>query len=227
VHVLAHVNYETGEHAAGLRWLDEWREVHTVAAYQQHFVWHTTLHLLAMGDVGGALSRYGDGIGPNDPIDAGPLLWRCRLAGADVRDAGSQAASGAQPILESLPAAFPVFNVCFALAAAEDVEALAALCARLEADHRPAFADVVAPIVRALMAAVQGRYGDSVAILVGVQDDLSRVGGSNAQREVIEDTLVFALVEAGQMGQARSILENRLRRRSHAIDGDLLAKALR
>jgi hypothetical protein len=227
VHTLAHVNYETGEHGAGLRWLDAWREHHTVAVYQQHFVWHTTLHLLALGDLNGVLRRYCEGIGPNDPIDAGTLLWRCRLAGADVRELGRQAAVGAQPILELLPAAFPVFNVCFALAAAEDVEGLGVLCARLEADDRPAFADLVAPIVRALMAAVEGRNGDSAAILVGVLDDLSRVGGSNAQREVVEDTLVFALVEDGRVGEARSILEARLRRRSHVIDGNLLAKTAR
>jgi hypothetical protein len=227
VHVLAHVNYETGEHAAGLHWLDEWREDHTVAAYQQHFVWHTTLHLLAMGDLSGALSRYTKEIGPHDPVDAGTLLWRCRLAGADVRELGRQAAVGAEPILESLPAAFPVFNVSFALAAAEDVEGLDALCARLEADDRPGFADLVAPIVRALLAAVEGRHGDSTSILAGVLADLSRVGGSNAQREVVEDTLIFELVEAGQVGEARSILESRLCRRPHAIDGNLLAKAAR
>lgn len=227
VHVLAHVNYETGEHAAGLRWLDEWRDEHTVAVYEQHFVWHTTLHLLAMGDLNGALNRYTNDIGPQDPINAGTLLWRCRLAGADVRELGRQAVMGAQPILESLPAAFPVFNVCFALAAAEDVEGLGALCTRLEADDRPGFDDLVAPIVRGLMAAVEGRHGDSAAILMGVLDDLSRVGGSNAQREVVEDTLVVALVEAGEVGEACSILENRLRRRPHAIDDNLLTKAAR
>jgi hypothetical protein len=225
VHVLAHVNYETGEHAAGLRWLDGWQQHHRVAVYQEHFVWHTTLHLLAMGDLSGVLSRYSEGIGPHDPIDAGTLLWRCRLAGADVRELAQEAAACTQPILESLPAAFPVFNACFALAAAEDVDGLGTLCARLELDDRPAFADLVVPIISGLIAAVEGRNGDSATILVGVLDDLTRVGGSNAQREVVEDTLVFALVEDGRINEARLILESRLQRRPHAIDSTLLARA--
>jgi hypothetical protein len=139
-----------------------------------------------------------------------------------VRDLGSEAVVGGQALLQALPAAFPVFNVCFALASAEDVDGLAALSVRLEADPRPAFKDLVAPIVRALIAVVQERHDHAVGILQSVLDDLPRVGGSNAQREVVEDTLISALVDAERLGEARFILEKRIGRRSHAIDSRLL-----
>ena len=228
VHVLAHVNYETGEHAAGLRWLDEWREHHTVAAYQQHFVWHTTLHLLAMGDLNGVLSRYGEGIGPDDPIDAGTLLWRCRLAGAGVRDLGRQAAVGAQPILESLPAAFPVFNICSRAGRRRGRGGpWSALC--------PFGGGRETCLCGSRRSDSQGADGSSSRDGMAIRPPScwacwtiyreSVVAMPNAK--CVEDTLVFALVEDGRVGEARSILENRLRRRPHAIDGNLLAKATR
>jgi hypothetical protein len=225
VHTLTHVNYETGEHSEGLRWLDGWRSEHTVALYQEHFVWHTTLHLLAMGDLTEAASRYELGIGPGAPIDAGTFLWRCHLAGAPNPQAGVAAAAAARPLYDGLPFHFPVFNACFALAAAEDVESLSALASRLEADPRPVFPDIVAPIVRALIATLTDRPDEAVRILDDVMADLPRVGGSNAQREVVEDTLLYAYVESGQSDKARPLLEARLQRRPHVLDSRLLARS--
>ncbi|MDP9239100.1 MAG: hypothetical protein M3O55_00425 [Actinomycetota bacterium] len=39
------------------------------------------------------------------------------------------------------------------------------------------------------------------------------MGGSPAQREVVEDTLLFALVEAGRFDEAKTLLSRRLDRR--------------
>jgi len=45
-----------------------------------------------------------------------------------------------------------------------------------------------------------------------------RIGGSNAQREVFEETLVVAYLRAGQVDQAASLLRKRLGRRPSARD---------
>jgi hypothetical protein len=45
-----------------------------------------------------------------------------------------------------------------------------------------------------------------------------RVGGSNAQREVFEDTLLQAYLRAGHHTQAESLLRQRLARRPSARD---------
>ena len=48
----AHVFYETGEHTAGLAWLDEWiRTRGPEANHRSHFSWHAALHELMQGDV--------------------------------------------------------------------------------------------------------------------------------------------------------------------------------
>jgi len=224
-HVITHVNYETGEHEAGIAWLDEWSRDRVFLFYGTHFPWHNALHALALGDIEAALARFNDQIGPAAVIDAGSLLWRCRLASVEVHDTGVAAAAAAGPVLESMPTPFAVFNACLALAAAGDVDALASIARRLEADSRPAFADLIAPIARGLLAMVEGRTDDAVASIKPLLDDLPRLGGSDAQREVVEDTLLRAFVAAGRAEEAAPLLQARLERRPHALDCQLLAIA--
>jgi hypothetical protein len=225
VHVITHVNYETGEHAAGIAWLDGWRRGRAPLFYETHFPWHNALHALALGDVEAALARFNDEIGPTAVIDGGSLLWRCRLANAEIADEGRAAADFIAPMLESLPMPFAAFNVCLALAAAGDSAALKSMSLRLEADERPAFADLIAPIARALRAMVDGRPDDAVASLQPLLADLPRLGGSDAQREVVEDTSLRAFLAAGRPEAAEPLLRARLRRRPHALDRELLASA--
>jgi uncharacterized protein HemY len=56
-------------------------------------------------------------------------------------------------------------------------------------------------------------------------DQLSRIGGSHAQREVFEDTLTEAYLRAGQFENAEALLENRLKRRETPRDLFWLARA--
>jgi tetratricopeptide (TPR) repeat protein len=221
-HVLAHVNYETGEHAAGIAWLDEWRRDRSMLFYGTHFPWHNALHALALGDLDDAMARFHQQIGSDALIDAGSLLWRCHLAGANVHEEGLQAAVAAKPAVDALPTPFVVFNACFALAAAADADTLGSLIGRLELDERPAFADLISPIAKSLLAMIEGRPDDAIALLVSLHGDVPRLGGSDAQREVVEDTLIRALVAAEQFERAERLLRSRLSRRPHALDGQLL-----
>lgn len=221
-HVIAHVNYETGEHRAGIAWLESWSEGRSPLFFRTHFPWHNALHALALGEIDVALERYQTQIGPAAVVDAGSLLWRCQLWGADVREDGIAAAKAAAPVAKSIPLPFAAFNACLALAAAGDTAELASISSRLEADDRPALADLIAPVARALLALVENRPKDAVMLLRPLTDDLPRLGGSNAQREVVEDTMLRALVASGQYHEASDLLHKRLERRSHALDEQLL-----
>jgi hypothetical protein len=227
VHVMAHVQYETGEHAAGRRWLEGWNAAHRIMGYDSHFVWHAALHALGEGDVEGALRRFRAGISPTSVADAGTLLWRCRLAGS-ARPAWARAAVGpARPVIDALPVAFFVFNSCFTLAAAGDADGLSDLARRLARDPRPGFADLVAPVAYALVALLGGDPAAAVALLEPLPPRLPRLGGSHAQREIVEDTLIEALLLAGEAERARRLLLRRLERREHALDRRLLDRAAR
>ena len=78
--------------------------------------------------------------------------------------------------------------------------------------------EVVPALVEALAAFVHGDYESAVHYLEPVADQVVRVGGSNAQREVFEDTLLQAYLRAGHYTQAESVLRKRLDRRPSARD---------
>ena len=52
-----------------------------------------------------------------------------------------------------------------------------------------------------------------------------RLGGSDAQREVVEDTLIAALLAAGRFDEARPVIDRRLDRRTCRRDEAFLAAA--
>ncbi|PWG73263.1 tetratricopeptide repeat protein 38 family protein, partial [Enterococcus hirae] len=62
-------------------------------------------------------------------------------------------------------------------------------------------------------------------ILAPVADQVVRLGGSHAQREVFEDTLIEAWLRAGEGEQAAAVLRERLSRRPSARDEAWLERA--
>ena len=70
--------------------------------------------------------------------------------------------------------------------------------------------------IRAAFA--RGDYESAVQHLEPVTDQVVRVGGSNAQREVFEDTLLQAYLRAERYAQAESLLRKRLARRPSTRD---------
>ncbi|HKW92865.1 MAG TPA: tetratricopeptide repeat protein, partial [Methylomirabilota bacterium] len=58
----------------------------------------------------------------------------------------------------------------------------------------------------------KGRYDDAIAGLAPVVDQLVRVGGSSAQRDLFEHTLLAAYLRAGRPADARALLRRRVSR---------------
>jgi TolA-binding protein len=92
-----------------------------------------------------------------------------------------------------------------------------ALQAAAERGHAVA-GSVVLPLVQAAVASTRAEYEETIRLIEGVQDQIVRVGGSNAQREVFEDTLLQAYLRAGQFDRAERRLRARLDRRPSARD---------
>ena len=83
--------------------------------------------------------------------------------------------------------------------------------------------DVVVTLCDALDAVVEERWAEAVRSLRLLGPWLAELGGSAAQREVVEDTLLDALVRAGRCEEARLLLTERLDRRQSALDRRRLA----
>ena len=65
----------------------------------------------------------------------------------------------------------------------------------------------MAPVCRALQAVVEGDYDIAARELEATLPRAGVLGGSAAQREVLEDTLVYALARSGQGDRAAAVLD--------------------
>lgn len=245
VHALTHVLYETGQHETGRVWLDHWvAESGRSASHRAHFSWHAALHELALGDTEAVRQRYYSQLAPpavggvRALVDSASLLWRWQLTTSAWDTAASsteRAFPGEQPpppvgpILDAVDEAlllrpqtpFIALHAGVALAAAGDVPRLERL--REHCAGVPIMETVVAPVCDALLAALGGSPAAAATTLAGVLPQLARVGGSAAQREVIEEALLYFLASAGDSEKVARILEDRLERRPSPLDGRRLA----
>src|SRR6478609_10173331 len=85
-HARAHAHYETGDHEAGLAWMDGWVTGDGASIDSlSHFSWHAALHELTLGDLDAVRRRYvaqlrpEQGLGCRALVDSGSLLFRWAL----------------------------------------------------------------------------------------------------------------------------------------------------
>ena len=147
-------------------------------------------------------------------VDAASLLWRLHLLGADVGDRWQALVAGWP--LDAATAGRSVFNDAHAtlaligagaMARARDWVALSIDSAeRRPGWNRDVSRELGAPLMRGLLAFGDGRHGDAAAAIAPLRDRLARIGGSHAQRDVIEQTLLAAARAAADRGAGRALL---------------------
>jgi hypothetical protein len=106
-------------------------------------------------------------------------------------------------------------------AATQNREALSARLAVIEqrlTEGRLPAGPVVPAICRAMTAFADDDFEGCVDTLAPVLGDVVRIGGSHAQRELIEDTFIVALIRSGELPRARTLLDARLHRRPSLRD---------
>lgn len=69
---------------------------------------------------------------------------------------------------------------------------------------------MVSPLCTGLASVVEERWNAASATLTSVVATMAPLGGSKAQREVVEDTLVHALAMAGRSTEATAVLRDAL-----------------
>ncbi len=224
-HAWAHVCYERGDDRAGATFVADWLpEYPKTGPLHCHLSWHRALFELGQGRFDAATALYDADIRPgvsqcapfSTLVDSASLLWRRELAGAPC---GSEAWAA---VAEHARASFPAIGISFAdvhcavaLAAAGDPEGLARRVALLReglTQGRVPAGDVVPTVAEAMGAFAEGRYGDVIRGLAPVVDQLVRVGGSWAQRDLFEHTLLAAYLRGGRAAEARALLARRVDR---------------
>lgn len=220
-HAMAHVFYETGQHQDGLRWLDGWIAGNRRTAFHpSHYSWHAALHELSMGDAAAVRRRYDRELAPGAVqgvralVDSASLLWRARLAGSwpDALPIDAVLSVVDEELLVRPHSPFMAMHVAVARAAQGDATALRLLGRHAVLDDRPVYRELVALLAAAMAALVDGRADRAAELLLQLMPQVDRFGGSKAQREVIEQTMLVALVEAGRLDAAQNLVQHRLDR---------------
>lgn len=230
-HALAHAMYEDGSLEDAERLIDDWLPGYdTTGILHGHIAWHQALLALEKDDPARALALYARYIAPgatsavpiNAVTDEASLLWRIGLCGHRVDPAlWSAAADSALRLFPGAGIAFADVHVAAAAAAAGNQPALEKRIADLEkrlADGKLLPGPVALSICWAFRAYAAGDYAACAATLEPAASEVVRIGGSHAQRDLIEDTLLVALIKSRATERARKLLDRRLHRRPSMRD---------
>jgi hypothetical protein len=230
-HALSHAMLEDGAGEEAEALIADWLPSYDRSGILHgHIAWHAALSALERDDPQHALAIYAEHVQPsitkglpiNVVTDSVSLLWRLQAYGYDVP---AELWGAAKVYSENYftKAGFSFADAHMGLlaaatgdkaAAAERIEALTQL---VEAGTLAA-GPVVPAICRAALAFAEEDYATCVRILEPVAAEVVRIGGSGAQREMIEDTLLLALMRSGEAAKARALLDRRLHRRPSPRD---------
>ena len=218
-HIKAHVLYECGEDRAALDYLDSWLPAYPREGLMHcHISWHVALFALILGDATRAWRIYeaqvhpGGAWGPalNVATDAPAFLWRAELAGQRRR------APLWREVRDYALKAFPKAGIAFvdvhralACIATDDREGVAGIVAELEqrtASGRSPAGDVVQRLIAGLAAYGRGDWAGAILGLEPALAETVRIGGSRAQRDLVENTLLAAYLRAGHAVDARRLV---------------------
>ncbi|RKT43002.1 tetratricopeptide repeat protein [Thiocapsa rosea] len=222
-HAVAHVMEMQGRTTEGIAWLrsdsDAWSVDNFFAV---HIWWHLALYHLEMGEVDEVLRLFDGPIyGPRsrvvlDMIDASALLWRLQLRGIPLGERWQAVADGWEPIADAGNYAFNDAHAMMAFtgaqrrAAAERVFAAQTQAMDGPGDNRFFVREVGSPVTRAIHAFGEGDYAETVRLLRPARDRANRFGGSHAQRDLIDLTLIEAALRDGQLALARALIAERV-----------------
>jgi tetratricopeptide (TPR) repeat protein len=222
-HARAHVYYELGEDQAADRFLSGWRPGFPHGAQLHvHISWHAALCALMLGDARRALEIFNADIRPGcaegPPLlvlaDSAALLWRIELAG------GSRQKEAWPAVHSYALEKFPKAGVTFAdvhnaivFAVSGDREASSRLATELRSGIGKQWAaDVAEPVARGFEAFAREDWSVAVDMMAPVVTSLVCIGGSRAQRDLVENTLLAAYIRAGRTDEAKALLGRRTNR---------------
>jgi tetratricopeptide (TPR) repeat protein len=233
-HNIAHVCYETVDNEGGLAMLAGWLDDYDRRApFHCHLAWHLALFELQCGRPERSLAIYERDIAPSSNprlsmIDGSALLWRFGLYDYQKgplpwRPLADLAARVTRPGF-----IFGDVHAALAYASVGDERALSALIAGLEALHakgHPIAGTVALPLVRGVAAYAAGDFAGALALMESVDGEIHRVGGSHAQWELFEETMVVCQLRLGRLDEAARLLGRRLGRRAAPQDMAWLSRA--
>lgn len=236
-HAVAHVLEMQGRTEEGVAWLcgdiASWSEGSFLAV---HNWWHLALYHLELGDTQTVLGLVDGAIAGNEPpvmlelVDMAALLWRLQLRGMSPGARWTRLAERFDRIWEPGFYAFNDLHALMAyLGAGQKEKARAAIAAVAEAaggtgDQARAARQVALPLLRGFAAFHEGRHEEAIRAIRPVRSGAAGFGGSHAQRDVIDLTLIEAALRGGHPALAQALAAERLAAKPASPFARLLAE---
>jgi Tfp pilus assembly protein PilF len=221
-HARAHLCYEEGDANAACNFLSAWLPTYPRnGALYSHLSWHLAPGHLEAGDAAAAFRLFREAFSPD--VHSGPprgklndavsFLWRWELAGHPRNaDAWRTLHDFATAVFLSAGLAFSDMHVALAhVVAGSDLvlEARARQIEELARDGRYPSGPLVPAVSRGFAAFERRDFSAVIDALAPIVGDLERIGGSRAQLDLVEFTLLKAFLDADRPDDARRMLRLR------------------
>ena len=220
VHAQAHVFEMRGTQRIGVAFLDRTAQDWSSSYFATHNWWHRALYHLELREADEALALYDGPIRGSrssewlDVDDAASLLWRLHLFGVDVGDRAGTLFEDIEGLLGEPVAVFNDWHAVMSagLAGAHEV------CERLivvngsarGGTNRRAIDAAGLQLLEGFAAFASGDNDRALRRLVDMPPKAHVVGGSHAERDVIDLTLMAAAARSGNVPLAETLLATRL-----------------
>ena len=225
-HAVAHVMEMQCRQAEGIAWMRQDTNAWSHESFLQvHNWWHLALFHFDLGQENEVLALYDGPIAGGQSeialnmVDASAILWRLHLTGVDV---GSRWGPLADKWERQAGQSAYAFNDAHAMMAFVGASRHAAVETLLEAqqhalasagDNAEFTRDVGQPVAQAIHAFGRGDFSETVRLLRPIRHIAHRFGGSHAQRDAIDLTLVEAAIRSGNHALARALAAERFHAR--------------
>jgi len=221
-HAVAHVLEMQDRRRDGIVWLTQdtpaWSEGSFFAI---HNWWHLALFHLGLDRIDEVMTLLDQRVLGSasavvlDMIDASALLWRLQLRGVNVGDRWDALASRWAAVSSASTYAFNDLHAMMAFVGADRMgDAALLLDAQQQAlavgdDNVGFLKDVGLGATQAIHHFALGRHTDAAEALRRVRREAARFGGSHAQRDVLDLTLIAAAERAGDAPLADALRRER------------------
>ena len=226
VHAQAHVFEMEGAQRLGVAFLNDSVDDWSSSYFATHNWWHRALYHLELREIDEALALYDGPIRGTrssewlDVHDAASLLWRLHLFGVDIGDRARTLLEDVEGLLDD---SVSVFNDWHAVM-------IAGLAGAPEVGERRVQLDVSAwrgtnrrvmeaaglQLLEGFAAFAAGDTNRALHHLIDIEPKAHVVGGSHAQRDVIDLTLIAAAARSGDVPLAEALLATRTERKPTA-----------
>ncbi|CAG5126771.1 unnamed protein product, partial [Candidula unifasciata] len=245
-HTLCHVMEMTGRQHEGIYMMEKTNKYWTTCGMLAcHNHWHWALYYIELGDYESALSLFDKQISRRaeksgamlDMVDVCSLLFRLEMEGIDVGSRWDQVCDLYKSHLHDHVLAFNDLHILMSCLGANQKSAIAEMIASIEnyireeqGTNKDVTAEVGEVLLKAFVAYNDGDYAAAVDYVNPVRYKVHLIGGSHAQRDLVNIFLIQAAIKSHKKEHhrlARALLnERRLWKPQSPMTDRLMAKAI-